>query len=386
MKARIVDAGALGAVSPQALKAYAESEGWRPLERYGKHSHVYVKDGHDAEAIIPGTSALGDYPNIVAELVELFSRLESRDALQVYRDLATADRDVIRVRTPDADEDGSVRIEAGVDLVVHARDLVLSAACSAWSPRPTYRAGKVRQADDYMSRVRLGQTEQGSFVVTLLAPVPPAIRSQGTLWSTEDDEPYERMVTRRLSTGLDAAAAAIEKLNLGESFSAFEEAVSQGVSANLCEAIAKLSENERGVEVSITWAKTRPTLLPRWSRTFTRSEGETLNEVARMFYDRQPRLDEQVEGFVVDLHREGTSEEGRVTMHAMVDGKPVSVRTELEAEQYEVAIQAHKEKRPLSLVGNLERVGRRWRLVSPSNIRAVPVETEDADEKSIEAQ
>jgi len=40
------------------------------------------------------------------------------------------------------------------------------------NPRPSYRAGKVKQAEQHMSRVRLGQTEQGSFVVTLLAPVP----------------------------------------------------------------------------------------------------------------------------------------------------------------------------------------------------------------------
>lgn len=378
MKAHIVDADALSAVSPQALRAYAESEHWKPLERYGKHSHVFIKDEHNDEAIIPGTSAIGDYANVVAELIELFARTENRDELQVYRDLVTADRDVVRIRTPDADDDGSVKIEAGVDLVVHARDLLLSAACSAWSPRQTYRAGKVRQADDYMSRVRLGQTEQGSFVVTLLAPVPPAIRTQGTLWPIEDDEPFERQVTKRLSTGLDAAAAAIEKLNLCENFSVFEDAVSQGVSANLCEATGKLSENERGVEVSITWAKTRPTLLPRWSRMFTRSEGEMLKAVARTFYEKQPRPDEQVEGFVVDLHREESSDEGRVRLRAIVDGKPVSVQTELEPEKYKIAIQAHDEKRPLSLVGNLERVGRRWKLVSPSSVQIIPDEPEDS--------
>ena len=130
----------------------------------------------------------------------------------MYRDLATSDRDVIRVGAPEAEDDGSVHIEAGVELVVHARDLVLSAACSAWDPRPTYRAGKVRRADEYMNRVRMGQTEQGSFVVTLLAPVPPAIE-QTQLWPSESEEPYERLVTRRLAGGLDAAAAAIEKYN-----------------------------------------------------------------------------------------------------------------------------------------------------------------------------
>src|SRR5262245_41385124 len=98
MKARIVDAAALRAVSPQALRAYAEAEGWRPLEAFGDHSHVYVREPDNREAIIPGTAAIGDYPNVVAALIAVFASAEERDELQVYRDLSTSDRDVIRVR------------------------------------------------------------------------------------------------------------------------------------------------------------------------------------------------------------------------------------------------------------------------------------------------
>lgn len=371
MKARIIDLGALRAVSPQALRAYAQAEGWRPVEPYGDHSHVYAKGTTGKEIIIPGTASLGDYASVVADLLMIFSETEGRDELQVYRDLATSDRDVVRIRSPEAENDGSVRIEAGVDLVVHARDLVLSAACAAWSPRPTYRAGRVKQADDYMSRVRLGQTEQGSFIVTLLAPVPPAIERQAEFWPSEDEEPYERRVTRRLAGSLDAAAQAIEKHNLGAGISIFENAVKDGVSANLCEAAAHLSDQGDGVEVSITWARTRPTPQSRWTRTFTRSEGETLREVARIFHEKQPRPDEQVEGFIVKLAREERDFDGRVTMKAVVDGKLMSVQAQLQPSDYDLAIQAHRIQRQIATTGTLERVGRRWHLTNPTNVRLV---------------
>lgn len=289
----------------------------------------------------------------------------------------TSDRDVIRVRSPEAEDDGSVRIEAGVDLVVHARDLVLSAACAAWSPRPTYRAGKVKQADDYMSRVRLGQTEQGSFVVTLLAPVPPSIEPQPDFWPREDEEPYERLVTRRLSSGLDAAAEAIEKYNLGAGITVFESAVQRGVSANLCDAAAKLSDKGDGVEISITWARTRRTPQPRWARTFTRSEGETLGEVGRIFHEKQPRPDELVEGFIVKLARDESHFDGHVTMKAFVDGRLMSVHAELQRSDYDLAIQAHRDKQPIAAMGTLERVGHRWRLANPNNVRRVQEEEPD---------
>jgi hypothetical protein len=377
MKARIIDEGALRAVSPQALRAYAQAEGWQRLEPYGEHSFVYVRSDEKSEAIIPGTASIGDYPNVVAELISLFSRVEGRDELQVYRDLSTADRDVIRIRSPKADDDGSVRIEAGVVLVVHARDLVLSAACSAWDPRPSYRAGKVKRADDYISRVRLGQTEQGSFVVTLLSPVPPAVEPQTNIWPDEDKEPFERLVTRRLAEGLDAAAFAIEKHNLGAGFAVFESAVQQGVSANLCEATANLSDRGDGIEVSITWARTRLTPNSRWSRIFTRAEGEMLREVARVFHEKQPRLDEQIEGIIVKLARGEAEFDGRVTLRAWIDGKFRSVQAQLQPADYDLAIKAHQAKLPIAAEGTLERIRRRWRLSSPTNLRLVPEDEPD---------
>jgi hypothetical protein len=379
VRARIVDADALKAVSPQALRAYATAEGWEPTEPFGDHSHVYVHSGGKSEAIIPATARLGDYAAIVGDLVTLFAEVEGRGDLQVYRDLTTADRDVVRLRTRQADDDGAVQVSAGVELVVHARDLLLSAACSAWSPRPSYRAGKVRVADDYMSRVRLGQTEQGSFVVTLLGPVPPAIVTQGDIWPDIAAEPYERLVTRRLANGLDAAANAIERLNLGAGPSVFETAVHQGLSANLCEAAASLSEGSDGIEVSITWARTRPTPQRRWMRVITRSDGETLREVARHFHERQSRPDELIEGVIVKLARKEAEFDGRVTLKAAIDGKLVSVAAQLKPADYNIAVGAHQTRAPISLMGTLERVGRRWKLNDPYDVRLASDELDDEE-------
>jgi hypothetical protein len=346
---------------------------WKP----GNQQQNFDHDLHTNAQYLRCQCAEKFDPNVVAELIGLFSRVEERDELQVYRDLSTADRDVVRVRSPC--DDGSVRIEDGVELVVHARDLVLSAACAAWSPRATYRAGKVKQADEYMSRVRLGQTEQGSFVITLLAPVPPSIELQPALWQSETDEPYERLVTRRLALGLDAAALAIEKHNLGAGIAVFESAVQDGVSANLCEAAANLTDRGDGIEISITWARTRPTPRPRWSRIFTRSEGEMLREVARIFHVKQPRPDEQIEGLIIKLARDEAEFDGRVTLRAWIDGRPRSVQAELQPANYDLAIQAHRANLPIAGEGTLERVGRRWRLKSPTNLRLVQEDEPDEE-------
>jgi hypothetical protein len=315
---------------------------------------------------------------VVAALIEIIAKHEERDELQVYRDLTVADRDVIRVRAPDADDDGSVRIDAGVEIVSHARDLLLSAACSAYDPRPSYRAGGIKEAVEYMSRVRLGQTEQGSFVVALLAPVPPdLVAAQPSLWPQLDDEPFDRLVTRRLVNGLSAARSAAEESVRGGGQAAFDEAVGHGVSANLCEALSSLIDRGEGLDVSVTWAKTRPTPEPRRRIVYSRADGEVLREAARIFRSREPRSDERLEGFVIDLHRPPQQEVGTVTLRAPLDRQWVSIRVQLPGDQYGRVVTAHAEKKPISLTGDLRRVGHRWQLFNPRELAVIEPEADN---------
>lgn len=379
MKAHIVDRAALLAVTPLALRAYASGEGWTPVEQYGEHSHVYAF-GESDEIILPGTTALADYSSVIADVIRSLARVENRDELQIYRDLASADRDVVRVRLPDADDDGSVGVEVGVQLVNSSRDLLLSAACAAWNPQRSYRAGRVGIADSYMTKVRMGQTEQGSFVVTLLAPVPPQIESaQGNLWGNVLDEPFERKVTRRLSGGLDAAADAIEQYNLRSDVDVFDNAVRHGASANLFDAASLLSDRESGFDVSITWARTRPAPERRWHRSFTRAEGEVMREVSRVFRERRPRPNETVRGFVTKLAQEGQNP-GQITIKGFVDDQWVAIKVNLSFADYHKAIVAHKEVRQVDITGTLERVGQRWWLSDAHDLELVFEAGEDDEE------
>ena len=171
MRVNIPDRGALSAVSPAGLSAYARAAGWHRHEPYRKHSDVYIGESRP-EIIVPRTERLGDYATVVATLIDTFAEVTGQDESSVYRSLVTADRDVVCIRVTESD-DGSVALEDGVNLVGGTRDLVLSAACSLREPQPVYRAGANRDAADLLKQMRLGQTDQGSFVVTLLTPVVP---------------------------------------------------------------------------------------------------------------------------------------------------------------------------------------------------------------------
>jgi len=80
------------------------------------------------EVILPRTQRLGDYARIVSQLIKIFAKIAERDELSLYRDLVTADRDVVRVRITESD-DGSLAVDQAVDLVGGSRDMLLAAAC-----------------------------------------------------------------------------------------------------------------------------------------------------------------------------------------------------------------------------------------------------------------
>jgi hypothetical protein len=381
MKAQILDAEALRAVTPAALGAFARSEGWVRTDVYGGHADVYTASGR-TEIIIPRTDQLGDYASVVSRLLAEFASATDRDELATYRDLIGADRDVIRVRAIGAEDDGSVQIDAGVEIVVQARDMLLAAACAAKSPQPFYRAGSNKEAIDYMRRVKLGQTEHGSFIVTLLAPVPPLLEpTQLALdqkWARIDDEPMDRMVTRRLVSALKASQSAAERVLSGEP-AAFENAISSGVSANLCEAVASLIDQSQGLEISVTWAKTRPTPEAHHKITFSKSNSEVFREVARTFRLRQPKENAVLFATVHKLKRGHKEAEGEITLKAMVDDKPQSVSVRLDPNAYSRAIQAHEAKRPVIMTGDLKRLGQRWRMENPV-LSEIPADEAGDDE------
>ena len=376
MKASIRDTEALKAVSPAALSAYARAAGWIKAEPYGDHSDVYVAHGRP-EIILPRIQRLGDYANVVSRLVEIFADAAETDELSLYRDLVTADRDMVRVRAGE-ESDGTIAIGDGLALLCGAYHLVLAAACSLWNPRPLYRAASNQKAVKHVQGFHLGQTEHGSFTVTLLTPpvVAPPMQPL-TLnhdWLSEDD-PVERRITRRLTGALTTARAVTEQTVIGDAES-LSEMVKEGISANLCEALVTLIEPFPTLDVSVTWARTLPRQMAHETVRFGQGDAPILRELGRSFSNQEPRRDVQVTGIVHLPNRGEVEAGGNIRLQTSIDGQNQSVTAFLEPFDYEQAIQAHQAKAPVVMEGDLERIRQRWHLL---NAHVVDVISNDGE-------
>ncbi len=374
MKTIITDKDALATLPPLEVATYLRAKGWDRTS-HNSGSSVWLKsmDGDSVEALLPLDSSMSDFSFRMAELLQLLATVEGRSESVIFTDLLTTNADVIRARIEDAElRDGSVPIEIYAQIAQRARDMMLAAACSATQRKAVWYASKPRQAIEQMRKVRMGQSERGSYVLSIVSRVSPVLHTpaNGRLFETE--APFERQVTQMLATSLFAMnAAATEAAATGE-FEAFQNAVELGVSANLCEAVAGFWDDDnrdRRVEFSFSWSPARPIdhSVPS-SINFNSDRILVIREAARLMKEQSPTEDFLLEGAVVKLDRENMERPGKVTIIGLVDGKPKRVSLELSDPQYGSAIRAHESQLPFQCTGTLSREGRGYVLRDPRNV------------------
>jgi hypothetical protein len=147
-------------------------------------------------------------------------------------------------------------------------------------------------------------------------------------------------------------------------FPPFQEIVSEGVSANLCEAVASSENNQpyRPLEVSVTWSYALDSIeaMPK-KVSFSLGVMPYIAEAARMFREENPE-EVNLTGYVTTLHREEKQGEGEITLACLVDNRQRKVKMELSQKNYNIAIQAHEQGLEIFCQGRLERKGYSYKL------------------------
>ena len=382
MKVEVRDADALSAMKPLEVAAYLRAMGWCQEADFEDKGSLWLKTnaaGEEFDVTLPLRPDLADYTLRMGEFLRTLALAEDRSELEVLRDVMTTTADLVRVRAPSyLGEDGTLPLDQAVSFVERSRDMMLSAACAALQKRAFFATRKPQQAMDYLREVRMGQTERGSYVLTILSPVAPELKAaQAELLPTEPTEPYERQVTRTLVAALGALNEAARRAASNGDMAPFTNAVSRGVSANLCDAVVGLAEvsPSEALNIQVSWARTRPVDNNAPARVLLGSDSiPIIEEAARHFRDTAPVDDFEVEGFVTRLDRGPDAKEGDVTVAGIVEGHMRRIVMRLGPNNYSDAVRAHDGRLKVKCTGELTKAGRGYCLESPRHFEVTAEE------------
>ncbi|MCB9712727.1 MAG: hypothetical protein H6712_02650 [Myxococcales bacterium] len=380
-------------VAASELLAYLRSTGWRRLEDQERLdlrvATLMVHDARGAEVQVPLLPEAKDYPRRVAELVNIAAEVEGRSPHHLLAAIRVVQFDVVRVRRTGRDDD-TLPVGDGAALFALANGVFVASSLAVVEPRATYSGRRPAKVTEFMETVRLGQTEQGSFVVRLLVPLPSSVGQSQTRLSFVQEHvpppPFPRQVTRQLIRSVQRAKAAVTAAIAEDSLDPFRGEVRNGVSAELCKALNAIEDVNplHGVEIGIAWGAAWPMERPH-PVAFTSDALQILGQAAEFLAAKETLEDFWLEGYITKLERDDPAGEieGDVTIATTLGGQLRRVRVTLQPADYSAAADAHRVGQRVRVKGDLGKEGRRFRLVRP--VQFSVVEHDDEEETSVSA-
>ena len=376
MDVLIRDSDALRRLSPTVLRAYLEAHGWTRGETWRNRILVWSKAHGEqiSELLSPLREQSDAYAVRISEALTLLAELEERSQLDVYHDLLGAGADVIRLRSLNGAGQSGWTLGDSVEFLTRARDLVMSAARAAERPgQSVYRGRASGDVTDYVRSVRPLPGYETGPELTLHSQVPAGYGTQEDLGDTFG-APFPRRATIALNAGLREAGTKAEAVLAGENLSyVFGETASQGVSANLCDAVAALARRGHGIEVSLSWATVRPAEAGDSQFAFSESTAEVFTEGAALLRQNSPFPDAHVTGAIVRLDRQSREEfDGMAVVLYQLDDRPVALHVQFEMQDRDEVLRAFRDGLEVSLDGDIQREGRQYVLHNLRNFGVTP--------------
>jgi hypothetical protein len=350
------------------IASYLAEMGWERDPRGWHGASVWQHQG-DYEVLVPARDGMGDGERRVREILRCLSAVEERPAGDIALEIARPQMDKQFFRTfPAGHDPGYTSLFLGARTLLGIRDIlgvatrtVVQGPHFAFAGRPPGAVG------DLLRAAELGPSRAGSHIVEVRVAAGASARVPG------GEEVVGRAIVVQLLEAVSAAKAAV----MADDPAAFDETVMAGVSADLCKALGALSGLDRNGPFDITfrWARSQPLDAPLHVVAFPETSGSLLLAAAERLRGLNASGVATVSGVVEGLYDDAAGN----------DRWRIKVRGELRTEQaeharravwvrlpdqasYDRAIAVHRERRVITLTGELSSRTGRVELVSRRGI------------------
>ncbi|WP_175869819.1 hypothetical protein [Burkholderia sp. BCC0397] len=359
-------------VSTDQLRAYLEHKQWFEDGKIRNVATIWHRqDNEDAEVILP-LAYIKDYWQRMGDALASIASFEGRAISDVLSEVRRLLANVITIRVVHDDtNDGTIPINDGVLLIAKAKDLLSAAAQSLYAKRKQFTRGAPKEAKEYLETLLLGQTEVGSYVVNVIAPVEAgAVGPEMTATM-----PLAQAITSNLVTSLSALENATVTYEENGDLGSFDAAILAGVSSNMCDALLGFSGEKRNrtFEVTVTAAPS-PLFESRPAKfVFDDKHVEVLEKATSYYKGDYVLSNRRLTGYITKLSRPKDETSGTVTIDSTVGDVERKVQVELAGDDYHQAVVAHDNSKMVRVDGDVHIKSKSAQLLNPKNFGVIEI-------------
>ncbi|MCO8277070.1 hypothetical protein M1L60_41485 [Actinoplanes sp. TRM 88003] len=346
---------------------YLTNTGWQPALRNGPGGERATMWHHpdNFEVLVPASDIMGDSARRIREILRCLADLEDRPATDIASEIALPklDRQYFKAFASGHDP-GYASLLGGVQTINAIRNLLdVATRTIAEGPHYAFVGRAAPGLRGILRAAELGPTRAGSYIVEMRLAIGAVART------AVDEELTGRAVLTQM---LESAAAAQSAVMTGTP-AAFDDAVTEGVSANLCQALGDLCGTERrdAFEITFRWARAMPLdgasshvlPFPAGSGPLLQAAGSRLRKLVASGAATVTGIVESLHDDVVGADRWRIKVRGWLRTDRVESARrAVWVRLADQA-SYDRAITAHREHREITVSGELTSPAGRVELV-----------------------
>lgn len=362
----------IGSVPIAALRAFLLRNKFSSLGKWGQFLERFQIRDNDRkyDVLVPTSVELADFSQRMREAVKDASvALNIVQSDLLYR-LYAADFRVFKIRAHPNAEISSIPFDEGLGLLESSKSLIRASAIAALGKsfrRVTHgRAPAI--VDNYMDRVKIGQTDVGSYVFTLLLPHDEPIL--GDYQDLEETDQATKSVTSALHRGIETVA----KMNESRRVPSEKLLEDIGLPSSFYKSLYDIVDWSDNVSLEIGEPSSLQSAGAVQSYGFGRSVLPLLEKTNERL-DPQTRLKvTTLSGTITRLSEPRIRRMGSIDLRAKIDGRERTVRVPFGENERETIITAFREKsaKALKVRGTLRTLNNgHFSLESPSQFEAV---------------
>lgn len=344
------------------IVSYLATTGWE-RDADGWHGASVWRHSGDFEVLVPAQDRMGDGERRIRDVLRCLCVLEERPMSEIAAEIARPFLDRQLFRTFPADHDaGYTSLAAGVRAVAGVRSLLGTVTRTVLQgPHFAFTGQPPAAVRDILRAAELGSARAGSYVIEV------RLAADATARSGSGGELAGRTILVQMLEAVSAARNAV----LADSLEAFDDTVTAGVSAELCQALSTFSGRNEPFEITFRWARARPLGTPSHVVEFPPSSEAVFQAAATRLRGLNATGSATVTGVVSGLQDDAEGGDrwrvkvrGDLQTERVEQSRRTAVWVRLADEAaYDRAIAAHREGRQITISGELSSTAGRVELV-----------------------